>query len=77
MNVTGAEDTTGAKEPDEGNAESGSIPDSGSGEPEETGGSVANTALVFLSGMLAMLVIGLAVALYVVLRRRGGAGRVR
>ncbi len=77
VNVTGAEETTSAKEPDEGNAESGSIPDSGSGEPEEAGGSVANTALVFLSGMLAMLVIGLAVALYVVLRRRGGGGRVR
>jgi hypothetical protein len=76
VSVTGAEETTSEsatgetaqEEPGEGNAGG---PDGGFGEREDTGGSIANTVLVFLSGMLAMLVIGLAVALYVV-RRRGG-----
>jgi hypothetical protein len=90
VNVEGAEETTSAEEitsepttseqttgePDEeAAAEPESDPDGGSGEPDDSGGNTANTVLIFLSGMLAMLVIGLAVALYVVLRRRGG-GRV-
>lgn len=50
----------------------GSEPDS----EADSGGNTANTLLVFLSGMLATLVIGLAAALYFVLRRRRGGRRV-
>lgn len=85
VNVKGAEQATSeptagdvaqAEDPDRGKTGSRSGQDGGSGQTEETGGSIANMAFVFLSGMLAMLVIGLVVALYIVLRRRRGRGRV-
>ena len=40
-------------------------------QASEEGGNLLTTVLVFVSGMLAMLVVGLAIALFVVLRRRG------
>lgn len=78
VNVEGTGNTAQTEEPGEDPAESAeSNPGPDPTEPDDSGGNAANTVLVFLSGMLTMLVIGLAAALYVVLRRRRGGGRVR
>lgn len=69
VNVSGAPEADGSAQSSSGSADAEPVADGGDGGP--------NTVLVFLSGMLAMLVIGLVVALYVVLRRmRRGRGRV-
>lgn len=89
VEIDGGEETTSEPTVEETEPEEDTDPQdqasNGADEPEEPpvqteqaseeGGNTANPVLLFLSGMLAMLVIGLAIALYVVLRRRGG-GRV-
>ncbi|CAN5748826.1 hypothetical protein BH23ACT11_BH23ACT11_13740 [soil metagenome] len=74
----GPEEDTEAEEPTEDTDPQDQAPN-GPDEPEEPAeteqaseesGNIANTLLVFFSGMLAVLVVGLAIALFVVMRRR-------